>query len=159
MDYETFGEHQWEATGIFDFMEALPGMVLKNKDFSFATPTEVADHCSPMARLDIPRFISWADAERDLSAWRGNDLQDDALGAVAALENNVKRTGDEGLIRTWRRLTTSDHFYYMCTKFFSDGDVHKYFSPYDSPYDAYIFYMNVLADLEQTVKQRLGVTV
>lgn len=159
MDYETFGEHQWEATGIFDFMEALPGMVLKNKDFSFATPTEVADHCSPMARLDIPRFISWADAERDLSAWRGNDLQDDALGAVAALENNVKRTGNEGLIRTWRRLTTSDHFYYMCTKFFSDGDVHKYFSPYDSPYDAYIFYMNVLADLEQTVKQRLGVTV
>ena len=100
-----------------------------------------------------------ADAERDLSAWRGNDLQDDALGAVAALEKNVKRTGDEGLIRTWRRLTTSDHFYYMCTKFFSDGDVHKYFSPYDSPYDAYIFYMNVLADLEQTVKQRLGVTV
>ena len=159
MDYETFGEHQWEVTGIFDFMEALPGMVLKNKDFSFATPTEVAEHCSPMARLDIPRFISWADAERDLSAWRGNDLQDDALGAVAALEKNVKRTGDEGLIRTWRRLTTSDHFYYMCTKFFSDGDVHKYFSPYDSPYDAYIFYMNVLADLEQTVKQRLGVTV
>lgn len=156
MDYETFGEHQWASTGIFDFMNALPGMVLANKDFHFATPTEVADNCSPMARLDIPHFISWADAERDLSAWRGNDLQDDALGAVAALEKDVKATGDEGLIRTWRRLTTSDHFYYMCTKFFSDGDVHKYFSPYETPYDAYIFYMNVLADLEQTVRARLA---
>ncbi|MBQ2475694.1 MAG: alpha-amylase, partial [Desulfovibrio sp.] len=101
-------------------------------------------------------FISWADAERDLTAWRGNDLQDDAMESIARLEAGVKRTGDEGLLRTWRRLTTSDHFYYMCTKFFSDGDVHKYFSPYDSPYDAYIFYMNVLADFEQTVKQRLG---
>ncbi|MBO4683815.1 MAG: alpha-amylase, partial [Desulfovibrio sp.] len=86
----------------------------------------------------------------------GNDLQDDAMESIARLEADVKRTGDEGLLRTWRRLTTSDHVYYMCTKFFSDGDVHKYFSPYDSPYDAYIFYMNVLADFEQTVKQRLG---
>ena len=156
MDYETFGEHQWEESGIFDFMDALPELVLKHPDFCFATPTEVAEKCSPMARLDVPHFISWADAERDLTAWRGNDLQDDAMESIARLEADVKRTGDEGLLRTWRRLTTSDHFYYMCTKFFSDGDVHKYFSPYDSPYDAYIFYMNVLADFEQTVKQRLG---
>ncbi len=155
MDYETFGEHQWAETGIFDFMEALPGMLLQNPDFTFATPTEVAKNCSPMARLDIPQFISWADAERDLSAWRGNDLQDDALGAVQALEADVKHTKDPDLIRTWRRLTTSDHFYYMCTKFFSDGDVHKYFSPYETPYDAYIFYMNALADLEMTVRHRL----
>lgn len=137
-------------------MDALPELVLKHPDFCFATPTEVAEKCSPMARLDVPNFISWADAERDLTAWRGNDLQDDAMESIARLEAGVKRTGDEGLLRTWRRLTTSDHFYYMCTKFFSDGDVHKYFSPYDSPYDAYIFYMNVLADFEQTVKQRLG---
>ena len=155
MDYETFGEHQWAETGIFDFMEALPGIVLQNPDFSFATPTEVASQCSPMARLDIPHFISWADAERDLSAWRGNDLQDDALGAVQALEADVKKTGDPDLLRTWRRFTTSDHFYYMCTKFFSDGDVHKYFSPYETPYDAYIFYMNALADLELTVRRKL----
>ena len=155
MDYETFGEHQWAETGIFQFMEALPGLVLSNPAFSFATPTEVAEACSPMARLDIPNYISWADAERDLSAWRGNDLQDDALGAVAALEQNVKKTKDPDLLRVWRRMTTSDHFYYMCTKFFSDGDVHKYFSPYETPYDAYIFYMNALADLELTVKHRL----
>ena len=155
MDYETFGEHQWAETGIFQFMEALPGLVLSNPNFSFATPTEVAEACSPMARLDIPNYISWADAERDLSAWRGNDLQDDALGAVAALEQNVKKTKDPDLLRVWRRMTTSDHFYYMCTKFFSDGDVHKYFSPYETPYDAYIFYMNALADLELTVKHRL----
>ena len=103
----------------------------------------------------LPHFISWADAERDLSAWRGNDLQDDALGAVQALEADVKKTGDPDLLRTWRRFTTSDHFYYMCTKFFSDGDVHKYFSPYETPYDAYIFYMNALADLELTVRRKL----
>ncbi len=155
MDYETFGEHQWAETGIFEFMEALPGLVLANPDFSFATPTETAERCAPVARLDIPQYISWADAERDLSAWRGNDLQDDALGACAALEADVKKTGDPELLRVWRRLTTSDHFYYMCTKFFSDGDVHKYFSPYETPYDAYIFYMNALADLEQTVRRRL----
>ncbi len=155
MDYETFGEHQWAETGIFNFMEALPGLVLANPDFSFATPTETAKACSPMARLDIPQYISWADAERDLSAWRGNDLQDDALGAVAALEADVKKTGDPDLLKVWRRLTTSDHFYYQCTKFFSDGDVHKYFSPYETPYDAYIFFMNSLADLELTVRHRL----
>ena len=129
--------------------------MLANPDFKFATPTEVAESCSPMARLDIPNYISWADAERDLSAWRGNDLQDDAMGAVAALEDNVKKTKDPDLLRVWRRMTTSDHFYYMCTKFFSDGDVHKYFSPYETPYDAYIFYMNALADLELTVRHKL----
>ncbi len=161
MDYETFGEHQWAETGIFQFMEALPGLVLDNPDFKFATPTEVAESSSPMARLDIPNYISWADAERDLSAWRGNDLQDDAMGACAALEESVKKTKDPDLLRVWRRMTTSDHFYYMCTKFFSDGDVHKYFSPYETPYDAYIFYMNALADLELTVRHKLeeqGVT-
>jgi alpha-amylase len=101
-----------------------------------------------MARLDVPNFISWADAERDLTAWRGNDLQDDAMESIARLEAGVKRTGDEGLLRTWRRLTTSDHFYYMCTKFFSDGEVHKYFNPYDTPYEAFINYMNVISDFQ-----------
>ena len=105
-----------------------------------------------MARLDVPLFISWADAERDLTAWLGNDMQNDAIEALYKLEPLVRASDNPDLLRTWRRLQTSDHFYYMCTKWFADGDVHKYFNPYGSPYDAYINYMNVLADFELTLK-------
>lgn len=154
MDYETFGEHQWEHTGIFQFMEALPAKILAHPDFSFKTPSEVAASCTPVARLDVPQYVSWADVERDLTAWLGNDMQNDAIEAVYRLEERVKATGDPDMLRTWRRLQTSDHFYYMCTKWFSDGDVHKYFNPYGSPYDAYINYMNVLADFEMNLEIR-----
>lgn len=150
MDYETFGEHQWEGTGIFAFMEALPDHIL-NAGMGFVTPSEaVADH-APAATLDVPNFMSWADAERDLTAWLGNDMQQDAIENVYALEKRVKATGRADLLRTWRRLQTSDHFYYMCTKWFADGDVHRYFNPYGSPYDAYITYMNVMADFRLTL--------
>ena len=152
MDYETFGEHQGEGTGIFQFMQALPDCVLSHPDFDFRTPTEVARTMASMARLDVPLFISWADAERDLTAWLGNDMQNDAIEALYKLESRVKATKNPDLLWTWRRLQTSDHFYYMCTKWFADGDVHKYFNPYSSPYDAYINYMNVLADFELTLK-------
>ncbi len=151
MDYETFGEHQWEDTGIFDFMRALPEKVLANPNFGFITPSEAAERIAPMARLDIPEEISWADAERDLTAWLGNDMQYDAIEAVYRLEDRVRACNNIDILKTWRRLQTSDHFYYMCTKWFSDGDVHKYFSPYGSPYDAYINYMNVIADFEQSL--------
>jgi len=151
MDYETFGEHQWEESGIFDFLETLPGHILKRPDFQFATPAEVAEHTSPVSRLDVPDFVSWADIERDLTAWKGNHLQNDALEAVYQLEARVLSKGDPETLRVWRSLQTSDHFYYMCTKWFSDGDVHKYFNPYSSPYDAYINYQNVLADFESTL--------
>ncbi len=149
MDYETFGEHQWAETGIFDFMEALPGAILADSGFDFVTPSEAAQHYSPIAKIDVPNAISWADAERDLTAWIGNDMEKDAIEAVYSLHDLVYETGDENLLRTWRRLQTSDHFYYMCTKWFSDGDVHKYFNPYGTPYDAYINYMNVLSDFSQ----------
>ncbi|HIU17024.1 MAG TPA: polysaccharide deacetylase family protein [Candidatus Avidesulfovibrio excrementigallinarum] len=152
MDYETFGEHQGESTGIFQFMQALPECVLSHPDFDFRTPTEVARTMAPMARLDVPLFISWADAERDLTAWLGNDMQNDAIEALYKLEPQVRATKSPELLWTWRRLQTSDHFYYMCTKWFADGDVHKYFNPYGSPYEAYINYMNVLADFELTLK-------
>ncbi|MBN2803795.1 MAG: glycoside hydrolase family 57 protein [Deltaproteobacteria bacterium] len=152
MDYETFGEHQWEDSGIFNFLEHLPEAILKHPDFRFATPAEVSASLSPVAKLDVPHFVSWADIERDLSAWKGNHLQDDSLEAVFALEQRVMATGNMDLINTWRALQTSDHFYYMCTKWFQDGDVHKYFNPYSSPYDAYINYQNVLADFETTIK-------
>ncbi|MDY4672375.1 MAG: glycoside hydrolase family 57 protein, partial [Desulfovibrio sp.] len=113
MDYETFGEHQWESTGIFQFMEALPDVLLSLPGFSFVTPTEAAAMFQPVASLDVHNFMSWADAERDLTAWLGNDMQQDAITAVYRLEEKVKASGNEDLLRTWRRLQTSDHFYYM----------------------------------------------
>jgi len=151
MDYETFGEHQWAETGVFDFMKALPGEILKNSDFVFSTPTEVADRLYPVAKLDVPDYVSWADVERDVTAWRGNPMQEDALQAVYDLEPRVLAKNNPNLTRVWRSLQTSDHFYYMCTKWFADGDVHKYFNPYDTPYDAYINFQNVLADFEATL--------
>lgn len=151
MDYETFGEHQWSETGIFDFLRALPEKIFAHPDFKFATPTETASSLSPVSKLDVPDFMSWADVERDLTAWLGNKLQNDSFSAVYRLEEQVLRTGNPDLIHTWQALQTSDHFYYMCTKWFADGDVHKYFNPYRSPYDAYINYQNVLADFESTL--------
>ncbi len=148
MDYETFGEHQWEDTGIFSFLRHLPSEILKHPDNDFVTPTEAIQRYQPVAELDIPHFVSWADIERDLSAWRSNDMQYDALGKLYALEKAVMRTKNQKLIEDWRRLQTSDHFYYMCTKWFADGDVHKYFSPYSSPYEAFIAFMNVLQDVK-----------
>lgn len=148
MDYETFGEHQWAETGIFEFMKHLPSSVLKHPDNNFVTPTEAIAKYDTQAELDIPDYISWADIERDLSAWRSNDMQHEALKKIYGLEKRVMRTKNEVLIDDWRKLQTSDHFYYMCTKWFADGDVHKYFNPYNSPYEAFINYMNVLQDLE-----------
>ncbi len=153
MDYETFGEHQWEETGIFEFMRALPGAVFKNSSFSFNTPDEVSKMYQPVAKLHIPYPISWADEERDLTAWLGNELQDEAFDKLYKLEEKIKTCKDEQLQKDWKYLQTSDHFYYMCTKWFSDGDVHKYFNPYGSPYDAFINYMNVLSDFEIRVEQ------
>ncbi|HNT30687.1 MAG TPA: glycoside hydrolase family 57 protein, partial [bacterium] len=154
MDYETFGEHQWEDSGIFNFLEHLPGELLKNPDIAFKTPTEVATECKPVSELDIHHLISWADMERDLSAWLGNKMQQSALKEVYLIEEKIRaklrtpvamkhKAKYDHLLKDWRKLQTSDHFYYMCTKWFSDGDVHKYFNPYDSPYEAFITYMNV----------------
>lgn len=151
MDYETFGEHQWAETGIFDFMEALPAAVFADPNFDFVTPSQAAGRYSPIARIDVPNAISWADVERDLTAWIGNDMERDAIDTVYSLKGKVLADGGEGIVRTWRRLQTSDHFYYMCTKWFSDGDVHRYFNPYGTPYDAYINYMNVLSDFKMTL--------
>lgn len=148
MDYETFGEHQWEDTGIFEFLHELPGEILKHGDNSFVTPSESIARHKPVSSLDIPNPISWADIERDLSAWLSNDMQQEASKRIYALEEAAKGSGNARILEDWRRLQTSDHFYYMCTKWWSDGDVHKYFSPYDSPYDAFISYMNSLHDLE-----------
>lgn len=153
MDYETFGEHQWAETGIFDFMRHLPEAVFNHTNFTFSTPSEVVSKIAPVGKIHVPIPISWADEERDLTAWLGNDLQDEAFDRLYDLEKLVNTIDDEELQRDWRYLQTSDHFYYMCTKFFSDGDIHSYFSPYDSPYDAFINYMNVLSDFMIRLKE------
>jgi alpha-amylase len=155
MDFETFGEHQWADTGIFDFMAHLPEAVLADGRTVFRTPGEIVETEDPVARLDIPHPVSWADTERDMTAWLGNRMQWAAQEALYDVGRRVRAADDAALIADWRKLTTSDHLYYMCTKWFADGDVHKYFSPYDSPHDAFIAFMNVLDD----ISRRAGVAV
>ncbi|MGV6813680.1 MAG: glycoside hydrolase family 57 protein [Phycisphaerales bacterium] len=172
MDYETFGEHQWADTGIFKFLEKLPEAVFDvahkadgTTENHFITPSEALTHFEPVGEYDVPEYISWADTERDLSAWRGNAMQHNALEETYRVEKilkdrmvEIKAKADpkqtkeiEYILNDWRKLTTSDHFYYMCTKYWADGDVHKYFSPYDSPYDGYINFMNVLDNLKTRI--------
>jgi len=148
MDYETFGEHQWEDSGIFAFLRHLPGKLLEHPDNRFTLPSESVAQFSPRDVLDVPDYITWADTERDLSAWQENAMQKQSFDYVYKLEQDVLATKDEQLIDDWRRLQTSDHFYYMCTKWFEDGDVHKYFNPYESPYEAFINFMNAYHDLK-----------
>ena len=155
MDYETFGEHQRVSTGIFEFFKALPEAVLARTDLQFCTPSEVARKYEPVAALDVPFPISWADEERDTTAWLGNELQNEAFNKLYALSDRVLAAEDESITRDWLKLQESDHFYYMCTKFFSDGMVHNYFNPYDTPYEAFINYMNVLSDFALRVEKRL----
>jgi len=148
MDYETFGEHQWAETGIFDFLREMPGEILKHPQLRFATPGELVRELPVRDTLSSAEWISWADVDRDLSAWLSNDLQRETARTIYALKEPVRATRDEALKRAWTRLLTSDHFYYMSLKWFADGDVHKYFSPYGSPYDAYIQYVHVLEDIK-----------
>lgn len=152
MDYETFGEHQWESTGIFDFMRHLIARISDSADHDFKTVREAAAlprHDS----IDMPHTVTWADSERDLSAWLGNSMQHEAMRHLYDLEDSVLRTGDEQLMADWRSLQTSDHAYYMCTKWFRDGDVHAYFSPYTSPYDAFLYFMNALRDVRWRISE------
>jgi alpha-amylase len=148
IDYETFGEHNWKETGIFDFLSHLPGTVMKKTPFKFMTPSEVADNLQPVSAISVPSPISWADEERDITAWLGNELQNAAFEKLYSLSEKVNNCQYDLLKKDWIYLQTSDHFYYMCTKFFSDGSVHAYFNPYETPYDAFMNYMNVLSDFE-----------
>lgn len=153
MDYETLGEHQSAETGIFSFLYNLPQYVFASSVFEFLTPREAAEKHQPIAPLNVPFAISWADEERDLTAWLGNELQLEAFEELYKVRHQVKEANDPALNYDYRCLQASDHFYYMCTKLFSDGDVHKYFTPYDSPYEAFINYMNVLSDFIVRVEE------
>lgn len=148
LDYKAFGELQAAESGIFKFLEHLPEVVLANPEWSFATPSEVASKFQPISVVSVPQPISWADEERDLSAWLGNELQDEAFNKMYELAGRMNNVTDIALNKDWNYLQTSDHFYYMCTKFFSDGQLHHYFNPYESPYEAFINYMNVLSDFK-----------
>jgi alpha-amylase len=148
MDYETFGEHQWEESGVFGFLEHLPQEWLKTDGHTFMTVSEAIDTFTAADSIDVPQTVTWADTERDLSAWLGNAMQSSSITALYDLQETILNTGDWSLIEDWRRLQTSDHFYYMCTKWFNDGDIHAYFSPYDTPYEAYINFMNAYRDLQ-----------
>ena len=154
MDYETFGEHQWSESGIFDFLGHLPGEWLKTPGNTFMTVSEACDSYEPVDQVDVPETITWADTERDLSAWLGNSMQAQAITALYDLEDRVLASGDWALVEDWRRLQTSDHFYYMCTKWFNDGDIHAYFSPYENPYDAFIAFMNAWHDLQFRLSEK-----
>ncbi len=154
MDYETFGEHQWSESGIFHFLEQLPREWLKTEGNTFMTVSEAIDSFEAVDVIDSPQTTTWADAERDLSAWVGNPMQQQAIDALFSLQTAVMRLGDLAIIDDWRKLTTSDHFYYMCTKWFSDGDIHAYFSPYETPYEAYINFMNAWHDVRHRLLAR-----
>ncbi len=151
MDYETFGEHQWEDKGIFGLLEHLPPKWLSREGNTFHTVSQAIAKHQPVDEVDMPNIVTWADTERDLTAWLGNRMQQEAMRHLYDLEDDILRSGDDGLIADWRKLQTSDHAYYMCTKWFNDGDVHAYFSPYDSPYDAFLYFMNVVRDLRWRV--------
>ena len=156
MDYETFGEHQKATTGIFDFMKALPKAILKHNDVCFATVSEAAKSSQPVGVLHCPHVMSWADEERDVTAWLGNELQNEAFSKLYALKDKVKSLKNADFEYVWNFMQTSDHFYYMATKWLSDGDVHSYFNPYGSSYEAFINYMNVLSDFEIEVEKALA---
>jgi alpha-amylase len=158
IDYETFGEHHWKETGIFDFLYHLPGTVLKKTPFKFMTPTEIADSLQPVSAINVPNPISWADEERDITAWLGNELQVAAHDKLYELSEKVNSCNYDQMKKDWAYLQSSDHFYYMSTKFFSDGAVHAYFNPYETPYDAFMNYMNILSDFEIRLNRLCPVT-
>ena len=158
MDYETFGEHQKAASGIFEFMRALPQIVLADGEFEFVTPSQATKKHRPVGELDVFDPISWADEERDVTSWLGNELQNDAFNKLYDQTEKLGLLNDEALWADFGHLQESDHFYYMCTKFFSDGAVHKYFNPYDTPYEAFINYMNVLSDFILRVDDAISIS-
>ncbi len=159
MDYETFGEHQKSQSGIFEFMRYFPEVVIKDGEFEFVTPDQAARKHKAVATLDVPDPISWADEERDVTAWLGNELQNDAFKKLYSVAEKLSLIHDNEQLRSdFGHLQESDHFYYMCTKFFSDGAVHKYFNPYDTPYEAFINYMNVLSDFILRVDDAISVS-
>ena len=148
INYETFGQLQHKNSGIFSFLENLPEAILKTGVLQFSTPTEIINNLQPVSAIHVPFPMSWADEERDLSAWLGNELQKEAFNKLYQLKDQMRKCTDATMLKDWDYLQTNDHLYFMCTKFFSDGEVLKHFNPYGTPYEAFINYMNVLSDFK-----------
>lgn len=148
LSYEAIGDRQAKETGIFDFIESLLVKIVKHPALKLATPSEMIEELQPISRVSVPNPISWADEERDLTAWLGNSMQKEAFGKLYKLSAQIRKCTDEDLLKDWNYLQVSDHFYYMSTKFFSDGKDHSYFNPFDSPFEAFVNYMNVLSDFK-----------
>ena len=146
LSYESFGERQKKESGIFDFLKHFVTQTAEHKSLKFATPLEVLQQVQPVSVVSVPHAISWADEERDLTAWLGNKMQKEAFDKLYSLSSKMEQCTDTELIKDWNYLQTSDHFYYMSTKFFSSGETHSYFNPFKSPYEAFINYMNILSD-------------
>ena len=146
LSYESFGERQKKESGIFDFLKHFVTKTVENKSLKFATPLEVLQQVQPVSVVSVPHAISWADEERDLTAWLGNKMQKEAFDKLYSLSSKMDQCTDTELIKDWNYLQTSDHFYFMSTKFFSSGETHSYFNPFKSPYEAFINYMNILSD-------------
>lgn len=154
MDFETFGEHQWQDTGIFNFIDSLIDSWLSQYENKFLTVSEACDFEEPVGEISMPETVTWADTERDLSAWLSNSMQSSAESNLYGLRDQILSTRDGKLIADWRYLTTSDHPYSMCTKYWNDGDVHAYFSAYASPYESFMYFMNVFRDIEYRLSQK-----
>lgn len=153
MDYETFGEHQSKETGIFNFFKELPQKILSEKKFIFMTPSQIIQEYPPKGTINAPEYTSWADSSKDLSAWLGNPMQNSAFNFCYSLEKMVKKSRNYHLLHKWRKLLSSDHTYYTCTKQDNDGDIHNYFNPYGSPHNAFLIYTNVLNDLKLVLEK------
>lgn len=153
MNYETFGSNNSKESGIFEFLQALPSVILNDKQYAFITPSKAASKLQPVSAIHVPTATSWVDEERDTSAWMGNEMQNEALDKLYALSDLISKCNDNTLLKDWQYLQSSDHFYYMGTKFFSNGTSRAYANPYQTPYEAFINYMNVLSDFAQRLHQ------
>lgn len=154
-DYETFGEHHWSDSGIFEFLRYLPGEILKWENLRFASPREIAETVKPAGNISVGKAVSWADLDRDTSCWLGNALQWACFLYEKRLEAPVKESGDQELLRIWRYLGLSDQLYYIFTRGGGPGEVHSYFSPYGNAYDAAVTLISVLSDLHYRLKKSL----
>lgn len=148
LSYESFGERQPKESGIFDFLESLAQKITANPNLKFATPTEVIEELQPVSAVNVPYAISWADEERDLTAWLGNNMQKEAFEKLYDLRKRMDKCTDAEILKDWNYLQVSDHFYYMSTKYYSHGAKSNQFNPFDTPYEAFINYMNVLSDFK-----------
>lgn len=158
MDYETFGEHHWPESGILWFLKALPYEVLKYDNLEFCLPSEVIEKYEPVGEIDVFELstVSWADMERDVSAWLGNRMQQVCFEEIKNLEKFVKKLNDPRFTKVWRLLQTSDHLYYCCTKWWQDGDVHKYFSCFPTPQDGFVNFISIISDFKARIFTELA---